>query len=264
MVSTTTITDGVYVPSMLTIIIDADILAFQSSKGAEKVVRWPNGIWSHWCDEEDTKYRFMDKVQKIKNTLKADKVILAFSSSNNFRKEVLSTYKGNRADSQKPLTHKWIIDYCTENQDKYDFETLVRDKLEGDDLLGILGTWDGLEGRKILVSEDKDIKTIPCTLYNPAKDTLVTYSEEEADYNHMYQTLCGDTTDGYKGCPSIGPKSADKFLAEEHEDLWKAVVSLYEKKGLTELEALQQARVARILRASDYNFDTREVILWKP
>ena len=36
------------------------------------------------------------------------------------------------------------------------------------------------------------------------------------------------------------------------------------KKGLSEEEALIQARVARILRASDYDFKARQPIPWKP
>ena len=38
----------------------------------------------------------------------------------------------------------------------------------------------------------------------------------------------------------------------------------FEKKGLTEDDALLQARVARILRASDYDFKKKEPIMWTP
>jgi DNA polymerase-1 len=42
------------------------------------------------------------------------------------------------------------------------------------------------------------------------------------------------------------------------------VVAAFESKGLTEEDALVQARVARICRASDYDFKTKEVKLWNP
>jgi hypothetical protein len=45
-------------------------------------------------------------------------------------------------------------------------------------------------------------------------------------------------------------------------DLWKIVVGLYKEKGFSEKEALQQARVARILRHGEYNKETGEVKLW--
>ena len=81
--------------------------------------------------------------------------------------------------------------------------------LEADDLLGIKAT---KEAYCIIISEDKDLKTIPAMVFNPAKDTQVTnISQWEADYNHMMQTLTGDQTDGYAGCPSVGPKTAQKI-----------------------------------------------------
>jgi DNA polymerase-1 len=46
--------------------------------------------------------------------------------------------------------------------------------------------------------------------------------------------------------------------------MWERVVSAYEKAGLSEAEAITQARVARILRASDYDFVNKSVKLWSP
>ena len=93
----------------------------------------------------------------------------------------------------------------------------------------------------------------------------------------MMQTLTGDTTDGYTGCPGIGPKTAEKILqaalaegtteanpAQLREIYWQHVVKAYAKAGLSEEEALTQARVARICRNSDYDFKTKQVILWSP
>ena len=42
------------------------------------------------------------------------------------------------------------------------------------------------------------------------------------------------------------------------------MVAAYEKAGMTEEEALVQARVARILRNAEYTRKTGEVILWTP
>jgi len=139
------------------------------------------------------------------------------------------------------------------------------DGLEADDLLGITAT--SSKEDCIIVSEDKDLKTIPCKIYNPAKDNKIhTITEFEADYNHMLQTLCGDAVDGYSGCPSIGPKTAEKILAEcqTSADLWDATLATFKKKKLSEEVALIQAQVARICRASEYNFETKEVIPWTP
>ena len=82
----------------------------------------------------------------------------------------------------------------------------------------------------------------------------------------MFQTLTGDKTDGYAGCPSIGPKTAEKILkgAETLADMWTAVTDTYAKQKLSTEVALQQAQVARICRASDFNFKTKKVIPWTP
>jgi DNA polymerase-1 len=60
----------------------------------------------------------------------------------------------------------------------------------------------------------------------------------------------------------VGPVKAERILA--HQDHWNAVLNAYEKAGLSEQDALVQARVARILRASDYDFKERKVKLWEP
>ena len=86
-------------------------------------------------------------------------------------------------------------------------------------------------------------------------------SLEQADRTHLTQALTGDITDGYSGCPGIGPKTAIKVLKEGD---WIEVVAAYEKVGLTEEDALIQARVARILRHGEYNKKTKEVKLWTP
>jgi DNA polymerase-1 len=42
------------------------------------------------------------------------------------------------------------------------------------------------------------------------------------------------------------------------------VVDAYLKAGLTEEDALMNARMARILRAEDWDFENNEVKLWTP
>jgi DNA polymerase-1 len=42
------------------------------------------------------------------------------------------------------------------------------------------------------------------------------------------------------------------------------VVAAYEKAGLTEEDAIVQARVARILRYEEFNQKKEEVLLWNP
>jgi hypothetical protein len=46
--------------------------------------------------------------------------------------------------------------------------------------------------------------------------------------------------------------------------MWRGVCKAYRAAKLTEADALTQARVARILRAQDYDKATKEILLWHP
>jgi DNA polymerase-1 len=201
---------------------------------------------------------------------KASTSLLAFTcTSGNFRKEVYPKYKSNRKGHRKPVTYQYGRDYAIET-----YASMVRPGLEADDILGIVATGEitGLTGPRVVCSIDKDMKTFPCQLYNWMKpeDGIVTVTEEEADLNFYLQILTGDSVDGYPGCPGIGPVKAVRLLAAacpqyfDTRGSWAAICAAYESKGLAPYDAITQARCARILRASDYNFADRLPILWAP
>ena len=256
---------------MTTALVDADILAYQAAATSEQSIQWDDGLWTLHAFESEGERRFDEMLASIVEATKADKVLLALSDSENWRKAVLPTYKSNRAATRKPLLLKHLKDRAL---DKY--AAYLRPTLEGDDCLGILGTMKKT-GDCIICSLDKDFKTIPGRHYNFGRKEFFEVTLQQADYWHMMQTLTGDTTDGYTGCPGIGPKTAEKILqaaldegtteanpAQLREIYWQHVVKAYAKAGLSEEEALTQARVARICRNSDYDFKTKQVILWSP
>ena len=88
-------------------------------------------------------------------------------------------------------------------------------------------------------------------------------SPKEGDRWHYIQTLAGDQTDGYSGVPGFGIKRAVAFF-EENGYSWSSVVEAFKSKDLDESVALQNARLAKILQHSDYDFDTQSVKLWTP
>ena len=114
------------------------------------------------------------------------------------------------------------------------------------------------------VSPDKDMRTIPCKLL--AGDDLELITRRQADRNWMIMALTGDMTDNYKGITGVGTVTANKILGDSKtlEEMWDIVVKEYEKKSGGHKEALLTARLARILRAEDYNNKTGKVKLWKP
>jgi 5'-3' exonuclease len=248
-----------------TILIDADVLAYQSAAACEVATDWGEGYWTWHCDINEVKHAIITGIEKAVQTLNGNDYRLCLTdSAGNFRRSVLPTYKGNRANVKKPLVlraiRQWLID---------DLGAYFRPGLEGDDCLGILHTM-GMKGETVVLSIDKDMKTVPGLFCRDlSTEEIVSISESEADYWHLFQTLTGDATDGYSGCPGIGPKKAEAILAPWDAEvdvatMWKQIVKVYEKAGLSEEEALVQARVARILRASDYDFNNKRPILWTP
>ncbi|WVX92105.1 exonuclease [Aeromonas phage phiA014S] len=278
------------------LILDADYLVFSAMSAAEQEIDWGDDIWTLECDHGrawDILCRSIEAIVEKRAKWKGSKLVMCFTDAHNWRKDILPTYKMNRKGKRKPTGYHAFVERVMANPE---WNSFLRPTLEGDDCMGILGTNPKLVGcdSATLVSCDKDFKTIPCEFYWLTTGEILNIDEAEADYWHMYQTLIGDTTDGYGGIKGVGETAAVDFLAnpykfeqvekvfksgprkgqsvfewkkvdkEESDSLWTCMVSLAEKNGMTEDELLVQARVARICRMSDFNLHTKEVILWEP
>ena len=270
------------------LLIDADVLAYKAASSVETACEWEPGYWTWHCGESEVKAKIEDEIAAYMDHLEATSYTLCLTDDHNFRKDVLSTYKSNRKAVKKPLVLKAIREWLLEEH-----EAFIRPGLEGDDVMGILATWPKFKKgmKKIIVSIDKDMKTIPGLYCRDLTSPLMDVLPIQADQWHLIQTLAGDPTDGYGGCPGIGldraikaiegmtklvpyehevtrgPRKGEletRYNEEETDSLWEVVLSRYQAAGLSEEVALEQARVARILRASDYNFKKKEVILWTP
>lgn len=242
-----------------TVLVDADITAFQVCASAEVETEWHDDIWTLHSDFGEVKRNFKEAVDAIQDMTAAKNVVLCFTSSTNFRKDIYAPYKGNRKKTRKPMhlhrVRAWAADI---------WETHEWEGLEGDDVLGILAMNSKTSG---IYSADKDLNTIPATLWSNDERFFYENHEAIADHYWMTQTLTGDSTDGYPGCPGIGKKRAADMLGEPGAkplaELWEQVVSIYEAKGLTAEDALVQAQCARILRNTDYSLE-KGVTPWTP
>lgn len=246
---------------MRTLLIDGDVFAYQFACATEVATHWGDDFWTLHADAKTAKEKVDAFMQELKAKLEADHLIIALSdrTRNYFRKQILPSYKVNRDKIRKPIILKELRDYM-----EAQYECFERPGLEGDDVLGILATSEKIvKGEKVIVTIDKDLKTIPGLHYNTNKPELGVYAitEEEADYWHLFQTLTGDSSDGYSGCPGIGPKKAEELLAES--PTWETVEAAFKKSKL-EAESLIQAKMARILRADDYDFKKKEPIPFTP
>lgn len=241
---------------MPTLLIDADGPLYQALSNAEKEVEWEDDVWMMTCDHKEAHATFVDRITSLKQAAGATKAILCFSDKGNFRKDVYPLYKANRKAVRKPMGFKEFREKVIA-----EFDGVIYPDLEADDTVGILAT---KHTDTIIFSDDKDLMQIPGK--HLVQGEFIDVTEDEGDLFHLKQTLTGDAVDGYPGCPGIGPVKAEKFLSKSSDPAarWSTVVECYQMAGMTEEDALVQARVARILRASDYNFEAQKPVLWNP
>ena len=245
-----------------TMLLDGDIFLYMVTTQCEEEINWGDDLFTLHSDFKKCRDKLADTITFYQNILLCKHIAIALTHKINFRKRIYPEYKFNRKHLRKPVAYQALKDWMKENYKCYE-----KPYLEGDDCLGILATSDIIKGDKLVVSKDKDLKTIPAQhYYIQGQGEYFDIDEHKADYWHMHQTLTGDVSDNYKGCPTVGAKPASKILdgLKTKEEMWKAVVAQYEKQNLSAKDALLQARLARICRASDYNFERQRPILWTP
>lgn len=274
---------------MRTALMDGDVFAFEAACGVEEPVHWGDGLWTLHAWEQEATARLRQRMARLQEIVGADQMKVCLSDSVNWRMEVLPTYKEQRKFVRKPMLLRLMRQVLVD-----EFGAVSFPELEGDDVLGIWATrppkaW----GETVIVTSDKDMKTIPGLFYRITDDRpeVVEYSEADADRFHLMQALAGDPTDGYFGCPGIGMTVAERIVdgcegVEEYdhtfvsgaragetvkrkrkvemETPWEAIVSHYALAGFGEEYAIKQAQVARICRADNWDFRSKKVIPWQP
>lgn len=233
---------------MRTIIVDGDAVA-----------------WACCHADRDHHAIAVNKVRGYRRDLSADRVIVCCSdpARRYFRHDLFDGYKPDRSAVPEVLPH-----IVAALHDEFRVRTLPG--LEGDDVMGILGTWPGMQGERIMVARDKDLLGIPGWHYDPHRRTRTVQSEDAANWHHLWQAIVGDGIDGYKGLPGVGPDRVKRILpapepgTDWYRRAWVNLVLAFKAKGFADDDALLQARLARILRTSDYDLAERRVIPWQP
>ena len=244
----------------MTLLIDADWLIFSSCCACQEDTQWNE--WEHTLhsDVRDC-LNLIENRLDVYRTIAESKhdIVMCFTSYPTFRHEIFPNYKINRIGKLKPLALKNTI-----NKVKERYECITYPNLEGDDVLGLLAT-NGRYDNPIIVSVDKDMRTIPCKLL--AAEEIEHITEKKANRHWFEMSMAGDAGDGIQGIKGMGMVTASKTLAnipDTVEALWDKVSKTYTKKGHTLADAILNARLTRILREGDYNYQTGEVNLWNP
>ena len=237
------------------LLIDTDFLAYKAAQACEEGIDFGNDVIIAQSNFSECLKIFERELRKVQTAMMEDEIILYFSSPQNFRKKISPDYKGHR-NRRKPLGYRRLVNYCLKN-----YNTVLRENLEADDALGMDAT-QYPDITTIIVSPDKDMRQIPGVLWNLTGD-VEEITKEDGDRWHLMQSLAGDPTDGYPGCPGIGMKRAGDLL-DKSDDPWKSICKAFKDKGLSEDVALMNARLAKILQHENYDYDRAEPILWNP
>jgi DNA polymerase-1 len=279
----------------LTGLIDGDTVAFIAAAAAQGVLETEGGFLEPFARRPDGEAIVDNTIHWLKTKLGLTdlKVFLSCPAEENWRLGIDPEYKSNRKASVRPLLLTPLKEYLRRafGADHLAF-------LEADDAIGVYATSKELiEGDRIIIGLDKDFRTIPGThfqfrdLDQHREPNVREITAEEAIRWHYAQALAGDAVDGYAGCPGIGMtralrivESPERLVPKEgvitrgarkgekvikwHSagpcSIWEAVVSCYEKEGLSEADALRTARLAKILHATDYDIETKRIRLWVP
>jgi DNA polymerase-1 len=186
--------------------------------------------------------------------------------------KVYNMYKANRLeDSQGNKTRKPTG--LTELKYKFaeDGKGFVWTEWEADDI--VVAKKYKWPDKYLLVALDKDVLySLPgrhFNYYSSAQYNIdmkfFEVTKEQAIKHHYRQCLTGDKGDNVPGLHRVGPKTADKILnsCTNQAECWKAVVSEYESRGKTVIDAIQTMRLVSMHQLM-YIDGKWKVELWKP
>jgi len=212
-------------------------------------------------DFERAKKQVADYLSKIEDRVFAEKMTIVFSERKNYRKTLNRCYKSNR-QGDKPILFNLVREFMKNN-----YVCISENYIEADDLLGIICTREYENEIPVLVSYDKDMRTLPVTIYNPQTDEFEKMTPEAAETVFWTQCVTGDTTDGYYGIPGVGPKGAvaivEEIMAKESfDEKLNVLLREYAWRYLDTEYALRQCQMAYILRNGDFDFEKKLVKLF--
>jgi DNA polymerase-1 len=257
-------------------LVDADSIVYRVICSIEDKVIWNQAEIevdptiepdvSYTSNFKQCKETFDEFVEGILHYTGCDDIQLVFTGKNNFRYKNPLGYKQNRKNLRKPLNFKELMEYVFS---KYP-DSIMCEDYEADDYVVYLKTKQPDD--YLLCAIDKDVLfQTEGTHYNFGTGEEIWVSPLEAIRFAYFQTLTGDVTDGYKGCPGIGKVRAEKILEQaetEYEEeggnqeaiYWKHIVKTYESKGLTEEDAINTMRLANMHQLVEVG----NIQLWEP
>lgn len=164
-------------------------------------------------------YGFYKTVQKLITKFGPDKILVAWDSRKNVRREKFESYKANRAAFPDELAIQ--REYIIKIADKIQLAQLELEGFEADDIIATAAKKFS-NSSVCIVSSDKDLLQLVdgerITQFDPAKDKHIDAKGAEEIYGfgpdkiRFYHSLLGDSSDNIPGAKGIGKKTAFELV----------------------------------------------------
>ena len=183
-------------------------------------------------------------------------------SAPTFRHDIFSEYKAHREAMPEDLRKS--IPYIRKIIEGFNIPIIEKSGFEADDVIGTLAKEAEKQGfTTYMMTPDKDYAQLVSDhifIYKPGKggDDAEVWGLKEVQENFGIQTadqvidilgLMGDTADNIPGCPGIGPKTAEKLIADfgSIDGIYQNIDKLKGKQKENLIEFEKQVRLSRHL-----------------
>ena len=178
----------------------------------------PTGAVSGFCS---MLFKLLEDVRADDSKNKPSHFAVIFDSARkNFRNEIYSEYKANRAEAPDDLAPQF--EYIRKSVDAFNLPSIELLNYEADDLIATYSKKITEAGAKVtVISSDKDLMqlvTKKIRLFDPMKSKVIGEKEVlekfgvKPDQVIDVQSLAGDSSDNIPGVPGIGIKTASELI----------------------------------------------------
>ena len=220
----------------------------------------PTGAVSGFCN---MLFKLLEDSKSKENLEKPTHFAVIFDSARkNFRNEIYSDYKGNRADAPDDLIPQF--DFIRQSVLAFNLPSIELLNYEADDLIATYVDQILKIGAKVtIVSSDKDLMQLfkkDVRIYDPMKNKFINNEDVKTKFGVTpdkvvdVQSLAGDSSDNVPGVPGIGVKTAAELINK-----YKTLENLLDKAQ----EIKQNKRRETILENKDKALISKKLVTLK-
>ena len=178
----------------------------------------PTGAVSGFCT---MLFKLLEDVRSDDSKNKPTHFAVIFDSARkNFRNEIYSDYKANRAEAPEDLAPQF--EYIRKSVEAFNLPSIELLNYEADDLIATYAKKITEAGAKVtVISSDKDLMQLvskKVRLFDPMKSKIIGEKEVIEKFGVKpeqvidVQSLAGDSSDNVPGVPGIGIKTASELI----------------------------------------------------